>query len=243
MPKFFAEKENINDKTIKILNSDAKHIIKVLRKNVNDDIIVCDGCGYDYDTVITDIADGCITLTIKERYINECEPCIRVTLYQSVPKGDKMETVIQKCTELGADSFVPFVNSRTVVKGDTASFSKKRDRWQKIADEAVKQCMRGKIPQVSEVLSFDKMLDIASKHELCIIPYEMCNGTTLKQAISESNARDIGIIIGSEGGFDPSEVEKAESMGIIPVTLGKRILRTETAGAAVVACVMYDLDR
>ena len=172
MPKFFVDKCDFADNLIKISGSDAKHLIKVLRKNVNDDIIVCDGCGFDYDTVITGVDDSCVTLEIKRKYENECESDVHITLYQAIPKGDKMETVIQKCTELGAYGFVPFISSRIVVKGDSASFSKKRDRWQKIADEAVKQCMRGRIPAVSQVLSFQDMLDAASKHELCIMPYE-----------------------------------------------------------------------
>lgn len=243
MPKFFVDKSDICDNLIKISGSDAKHLTKVLRKNENDDIIVCDGCGFDYDAVITRIDETCVTLEIKRVYENECEPDVKVTLYQAIPKGDKMETVIQKCTELGADKFVPFISSRIVVKGDEASFSKKQERWQKIADEAVKQCLRGKIPKVSKVLSFEDMLDAASSHQLCIMPYEACEDTTLKSALGTEFVTDIGVIIGSEGGFDPSEVEKAKARGIIPVTLGKRILRTETAGAAVTACIMYHLDR
>ena len=243
MPKFFVDECDIVGDLIKISGSDAKHLIKVLRKNVNDDIIVCDGCGFDYDTVITDIADSCVTLHIKHKYENECESDVRITLYQAIPKGDKMETVIQKCTELGAFGFVPFASERIVVKGDKASFSKKRERWQKIADEAVKQCMRGRIPEVSPVLSFDEMLCEASKHQLCIMPYESCKTTRLKEALGSSFVDDIGVIIGSEGGFTEEEVKNAEGCGIIPVTLGKRILRTETAGAAVTACIMYHLDR
>lgn len=243
MPKFFVNKEEIGKEFIKISDSDAKHLIKVLRKNVNDDIIVCDGCGFDYDTVITSVADGEVTLKISERRRNECEPDICVTIYQAVPKGDKMETVIQKCTELGAYGFVPFINSRVVVKGDKQSFLKKQVRWQKIADEAVKQCMRGRIPEVSGVLSFDEMLERASKHQLCIMPYELCRDTRLKEALGSAEPADIGIIIGSEGGFSEEEVERAKALGIIPVTLGKRILRTETAGAAVLACTMYHMNR
>lgn len=243
MPKFFVDKSGFVDNLIKISGSDAKHLTKVLRKNVNDDIMVCDGCGFDYDAVITDISDSAVTLEIKQRYENECESDVHITLYQAIPKGDKMETVIQKCTELGAYQFVPFISSRIVVKGDAASFSKKRERWQKIADEAVKQCMRGRIPEVSEVLSFSRMLDAASAHQLCIMPYEACETTRLKEALGSSFVSDIGIIIGSEGGFSEEEVKLAEERGIIPVTLGKRILRTETAGAAVTACVMYHLDR
>ena len=243
MPKFFVNKRDIVDNIIKISDSDAKHLIKVLRKNVNDDIMVCDGCGFDYDTVITDISDSVVTLEVRRKYENECESDVRITLYQAIPKGDKMETVIQKCTELGAFGFVPFTSSRIVVKGDASSFSKKRDRWQKIADEAVKQCMRGRIPEVSDVLSFDKMLETASKHQLCIMPYEACETTHLKEALGSGFVSDIGVIIGSEGGFAQEEVKKAEERGIIPVTLGKRILRTETAGAAVTACIMYHLDR
>ena len=181
MPKFFVDRSGFADNLIKISGSDAKHLIKVLRKNVNDDIMVCDGCGFDYDAVITDISDSVVTLEIKHKIENECESDVHITLYQAIPKGDKMDTVIQKCTELGAYSFVPFISSRIVVKGDEASFSKKRERWQKIADEAVKQCMRGKIPEVSEVLSFKQMLDTASKHQLCIMPMRRVKPPVLKR--------------------------------------------------------------
>ena len=246
MPKFFVSPENFIGNTVKICGSDAKHIIKVLRKSAGDDIIICDGCGFDYHTVIQTVSgEREVLLEIREKNKNLCEPEIRVCLYQCVPKGSKMEQVVQKCTELGVDAIVPFISGRTVVKDDSAGFVRKQQSWQKTADEAVKQCMRGKIPQVGRVLSFSEMLDEAARHQLCLMPYENCLAPGLKEVLlnAPKECRDIGIIIGSEGGFDETEAEEAQARGIVTLTLGKRILRTETAGAAVLGCVMYQMDQ
>ncbi len=244
MPKFFVLPQDFDRDFVKISGLDAKHITKVLRKSAGDDIIVCDGCGFDYHTVIQEVCGQEILLKIKDKQVNQCEPEVKVTLYQCVPKGSKMDEVVQKCTELGVSSIVPFVSARTVVKDDKEGFAKKTVRWQKTADESVKQCMRGMIPLVSQVLDFSEMLCQAEQHTLCLMPYENCRTTDLKTALKMSeNCLDVGIIIGSEGGFEESEVEQAEKRGIVPVTLGRRILRTETAGAAVLGCVMYQLDQ
>lgn len=245
MPKFFADPQDFSQDTVKISGLDAKHIIKVLRKSVGDDIIICDGCGFDYHTVIQTASGQEIVLKITDKQRNLCEPEVQVSLYQCVPKGAKMEEVVQKCTELGVHSIYPFVSARTVVRDDEAGFARKQLRWQKTANEAVKQCMRGRIPQVGQVLSFEEMLNRAKEHALCLMPYENCRTTSLKEALLSAgeNCRDVGVIIGSEGGFEAGEAAAAEELGIIPVTLGRRILRTETAGAAVLGCVMYQLDQ
>ena len=244
MPKFFVLPEEFHQDFVKISGFDAKHITKVLRKSPGDDIIVCDGCGFDYHTVIQEGNGQEVLLKILNKQKNLCEPEVKVTLYQCVPKGSKMDEVVQKCTELGVSAIVPFVSNRTVVKDDKEGFSKKVVRWQKTVDESVKQCMRGVIPTVSPVLSFSEMLERASAHTLCLMPYENCRTTDLKTALQgKDGCLDVGIIIGSEGGFEEEEVAKAEERGIVPVTLGRRILRTETAGAAVLGCVMYQLDQ
>lgn len=246
MPKFFVSPEQIEKNIIKICGLDAKHIIKVLRKSPGDDIIVCDGCGFDYDTVILEGSGGQeVLLEIRNKRKNLCEPEVRVTLYQCVPKGSKMEEVVQKCTELGVDAIVPFTSARTVVKDDAAGFARKQLRWQKTADEAVKQCMRGKIPKVGNTLSFSEMLEQAAGHRLCLMPYEGCQAPGLKEVLLKApeDCRDIGIIIGSEGGFEEQEAEAARAKGVVTLTLGRRILRTETAGAAVLGCVMYQMDQ
>lgn len=244
MPKFFVLPEGFHQDFVKISGLDAKHIIKVLRKSPGDDIIVCDGCGFDYHTIIQEVCGQEILLKIMDKQVNQCEPEVKVTLYQCVPKGSKMDEVVQKCTELGVSAIVPFISTRTVVKDDKEGFAKKTVRWQKTVDESVKQCMRGMIPTVSPVLSFEEMLCRAEQHTLCLMPYENCRTTDLKSALQgKEDCLDVGIIIGSEGGFEESEVEQAKSKGILPVTLGRRILRTETAGAAVLGCVMYQLDQ
>ena len=261
MPKFFTRE--ICGDTIKICGPDAKHLIKVLRKRPGDGIMVCDGDGFDYHAVI-ESADGETVITrITGREENRCEPAVRVTVYQAVPKGSKMETVVQKCTELGAFAFVPFTSEYSVVRDDARGYAKKRERWQKTADEAVKQCMRGRIPQVAPVLDFQKMLKTAAAHQLCLMAYELCEERTLKAALTDAaegdfvqngetgpsaadgpdGLFDIGLIIGSEGGFSTAEADAAEAEGILTVSLGRRILRTETAGAAALACIMYHLDQ
>lgn len=244
MPKFFVLPDAFDENCLKISGLDAKHIIKVLRKSPGDDIIVCDGCGFDYHTVIQEISNQEVLLAVTGKQKNLCEPNVKVTLYQCIPKGAKMEETIQKCTELGVSSIVPFLSARTVVRDDKAGFAKKANRWQKTADEAVKQCMRGIIPTVSDVLSFEEMIGRAKSHALCIMPYENCRHNDLKSILQNNEScLDVGIIIGSEGGFEESEVMQAEQNGIIPVTLGRRILRTETAGATVLGCVMYQLNQ
>jgi len=208
---------------------------------------LCDAHQTDYKATILRIGDMAgAGLKIIAKWANEAEPQIRVTIYQALPKGDKMEGIIKKCTELGCYEIVPFKCARVIVKADEQKHAQRTAKWQRTADESVKQCMRGAIPRVGRVMDFNEMVALAKVHHLAIMAYELCEAPTLRGVLSGADADDntcnVGIIIGPEGGFEPKEVEFAANAGINIVTLGKRILRVETAAAAVLSAVMYHFN-
>lgn len=241
MPKFFTARENITDTQIIIDSEDAKHIKKVLRLDVGDTVTVCDGAGTDYTTKISAIEQNKIICDIMNSVKCDTEPRINITLYQGIPKASKMDYIIQKNTELGICNIVPVRLSRCVAKvEDGASESKKIDRWQKIAYEAAKQSGRGIIPEIKSPMSLDEVLEAVRNDDLVFVPYECEEDGSLKRLIeNNADAKNISFIIGPEGGFDITEIEKIKSAGIKTITLGKRILRTETAAEAVVSMLMY----
>ncbi len=243
MPKFFVPKENIlNDKII-ISGEDVSHIKKVLRMNTGDGLTLCDGKGINYDAVIDSITDGKIECSIISESKSETEANIEVTLFQGIPKAAKTDYIIQKTTELGIVRIVPVAMSRCVAKIDNAKdAAKKQQRWQKIAEEAAKQSGRGIVPVVDMPISFDKAVEMLLQNDIYFAPYECEEQNSLKSVLtSKNNAKKIGFIIGPEGGFDLKEIEKLKEKNIPTITLGKRILRTETAGEAVLAMTMYEL--
>lgn len=238
MHRFFADKSAFSGDTARITGEDVAHINKVLRLKENDSIILCDGDKTDYHCTITEIDKTCITLRIDNTCPNEAESCLSITLYQGLPKSDKMDFIIQKCVELGVDRIVPVESARCVAK--VKDDEKKRLRWQRIAEEAAKQCGRGIIPEVGSAISFDKA--IAMEHDLKIMPYECEKQSNLSDALAGARADGtMAIYIGPEGGFEQAEADKADRAGVKTVTLGKRILRCETAGIATVSAVMYAL--
>lgn len=243
MPKFFTARENITDTDITIDNEDVAHITRVLRLSEGDEITVCDGQGYDYTAKIDFIEPKKIVCKIIERQKCDTEPNIEVTLFQGIPKAAKMDYIIQKTTELGITRIVPVMLDRCVVKLENKKAeTKKCERWQKISNEAAKQSGRGVVPTINMPVSIDEALTMAKENDLCFVPYECEERTSLKKVLmSESDIKSIGFIIGPEGGFSMSEIEKIRTSGVETITLGKRILRTETAGEAVLAMIMYDL--
>ena len=246
MIKFFVKPEDISGKHIYIeKKEDIKHLVKVLRCKAGDEISISDGEEWEYETEIEDIDESCVTLVITDRQKFATEPSVKVTLYQGVPKAQKMETVIQKTVELGVNRIVPVFMERTVVV-EKGNFDKKLDRWQKISDEAVKQCKRGIIPEVSKGVNFKEMIQEIKTcdYDIVLLPYEAEDGRTIKDALREKTAGKIAIIIGPEGGFSDDEINLAKESinGIEIVTLGKTILRTETAGLAALAMTMYELE-
>lgn len=243
MPKFFVTEDKIKDNKIIIDTEDVSHITRVLRLGVGDSVTVCDSCGTDYEAVIASTEQKCIICDIKDKRKSESEPNIKVTLFQGLPKASKMEYIIQKTTELGISEIVPVKLARCVVKIDSKKDEQKKlDRWQKISEAAAKQSGRGIVPQISPVMSLDEVIEKSKEFDLFFVPYECEDRKTLKEILlSKPDVNKVGFIIGPEGGFDIAETAKLHDNGIETVTLGKRILRTETAGEAVLAMTMYEI--
>lgn len=243
MPKFFVDKNAISGDTAKITGQDANHIIRVLRMSEGDGLVICDGEGTDYSAEIDGFSDGAVSLTLKEKMTCESETDIKVTIFQCLPKGSKMDLIIEKCTELGVSEIVPVASKYCVVKiEDAAKEAKKTAKWQKTADEAAKQCRRGVIPKVSGVVTLKDAAKTVKDFDLLIAAYELEDKTSLKDVLTQNKgAKKVGIFIGPEGGFDEEEIDILTQNGAKAVTLGKRILRTETAGLSVLSCVMYEL--
>jgi len=238
MHRFFIGKEAFGNGVACICGDDVAHITKVLRLKVSDSLILCDGDRTDYLCTISEIEKDRVTLTITDKMANRAESKTSITLYQGVPKSDKMDFIIQKCVELGVCNIVPVESARCVAK--IKDSDKKRVRWQRIAEEAAKQCGRGIIPQIGIACSFSEA--IKANHDLKIMPYECEEDSNLADALKGASAgADIAIYIGPEGGFEQAEADSAAKAGVKTVTLGPRILRCETAGIATISAVMYDL--
>lgn len=247
MSKFFVEPTAVSGSHIYIEDkNDLHHLTKVLRSKVGMKIDISDGDEWEYETELEELTADCATLRILDKQKFATEPDVRVTLFQGVPKASKMETVIQKTVEMGVDSIVPVFMERTVVV-EKANFGKKLDRWQKIADEAVKQCKRGIIPKVHENCTFKEMLGWLEDYDLVICPYENEDGYSMKDCLrgleqTGKAPEKVAIIIGPEGGFADKEISTLKDLGAEIVTLGKTILRTETAGLVALAMLMYELE-
>ena len=242
MPKYFTEPENIKDGFIEIFYDEAKHILNVMRMEIGDTLTICDGQSNDYLCRICETGKNCLKAKIEETTKSESEPKTKITLYQGLPKSDKMELIIQKCVEIGVCRIVPVITERAAVKIEKgAKEDKKTERWQKIAESAAKQSGRGIIPAVERPMKFKDAIEEAVKNGEAIIPYENEKDRGLKEFVKNSKAENIGIFIGPEGGFDTKEIEFAVENGVMSVTLGKRILRTETAGIVTSAIVLYEL--
>ena len=247
MYHFFVEPSQIhtNDNTVIILGSDVNHIKNVLRMKPGEEIAVSNGGdGREYRCGIKELNEESILCEL--RFIKEdgVELLSRVHLYQGLPKADKMELIIQKTVELGVAEIIPVAMKRCVVKLDDKKGRQKTERWQAIAEAAAKQSKRGIIPVVREPISFAEAVKEASNMEVKLLPYELAEGMGATKKILENlpKGADIAVFIGPEGGFAPEEAEAAKAAGIEPVTLGKRILRTETAGLTVMAWIMYQLE-
>ena len=243
MPKFFIDKKDIKNKKITITGGDAAHIAKVLRTEVGEVLTLCDGCGTDFSAKVTACSKDSVSLDIIDTTPCLAEPKVLVTLFQGIPKQGKMDYIIEKCTELGISRIVPVATTRSVVKiSDKKSEEKKLERWRKIASESVKQCGRGKIPEVTDVMSVAQAIDFSKNLDLTIAAYECENETSLKSVLSSQSPKTVGVFIGPEGGLDDTEVKMFCDADIKTVTLGKRILRTETAGHTVLTAVMYEFN-
>ncbi len=243
---FFVEPSQINDKTVIITGGDVNHIKNVLRMKVGEEVAVSNGVdGKEYRCGIAAFEEDRVILELRFVKEDGLELPSRVHLYQGLPKADKMELIIQKAVELGVYEIIPMETKRAVVKLDAKKAKQKTERWQAIAEAAAKQSKRRIIPRVREPIPFWKAVEEASSMEVKLIPYELAEGMDRTRERMENlpeNA-DIAVFIGPEGGFDEKEIELAMQNGIEAITLGKRILRTETAGFTVMAWIMYQLEK
>ena len=245
MHRFYVTPDQIKDDIIMITGPDVNHIKNVLRMRQGEEIIICNGQGKDCYCIINRVSESEIIAKIQSIQATEAELKTKITLFQGLPKKDKMELIIQKATELGVHEIVPVMTKRVVVKlEDKKKEEKKLERWQAIAEGAAKQSGRGIIPKIQRVISYQEALKNASTMGIGIIPYENAMGMQATKEIMNglSQFNTIGVLIGPEGGFEESEIEAAKANHIHPITLGKRILRTETAGLAVLAMMVLMLE-
>ena len=245
MNRFFVDDPGaFSDRSVVITGEDVNHVKNVLRLKENDELIVSDGRGRDYHCRISGITNEEVVADICDICDNFSELSTEMTLFQGFPKGDKMELIIQKTVELGVTRIVPVMTKRTVVKLDDKKAKKKTERYNMIAESAAKQSGRGMIPEVTMPVSFAEAVSMAEKLDMNIIPYEEAEGVEYSRNIIKNikGKKSLGIFIGPEGGFAREEVEKALDAGVSAITLGHRILRTETAGMAVISIIMFELE-
>ncbi len=244
MYQFFVNPEDIQDKKIIIRGEEVNHIKNVLRMKIGEEIAVSNGVdGKEYRCEIEHIGEE---VTCKLRFVKEEEVELpsKVYLLQGLPKADKMELIIQKAVELGVYQVIPVSTKRSIVKLDEKKEKNKLQRWQEIAKAAAKQSKRKIIPEISSVMTLKQALAMTNQIPVKIIPYELAEGMEDTRKVMESlkPGQDIAFFIGPEGGFDEEEIMLAKDSGVIPITLGKRILRTETAGLTVLSWIMYQLE-
>jgi len=244
MDRFFVNKDYINleDNTCIMTGDDVKHISKVLRARVGYQVEICDKEKSEYVCEIEDISKDEVCLNILEKLNVNREPDVKVRLYQGLPKGTKMEMILQKLTEVGVDEIILVQNKRSVVKFDNKKEDKKLERWERIIYEAAKQSKRGKIPKLRGVLSFKEALEDMKGNDMNICPYENEKTVSIKDSIKGKDIDTIGIFVGPEGGFDEGEIEKIQAIDSQVVSLGPRILRTETASVVATSIVLYELS-
>lgn len=251
MYHFFVEPSQISDKSVIITGEDVNHIKNVIRLKVGDEISISNGIdGRDYRCGIASMTDTEILCEL--RFIKEdgVELPSKVYLFQGLPKGDKMEFIIQKMVELGVYEIIPVAMKRCVVRLDDKKAKSKIARWQGISEAAAKQSKRGVVPQIHDVMSYQSALEYAQTMDVKLVPYEMeqtldgASGMAGTKQIIEGlrPGQSVAVFIGPEGGFEESEIQSAIDAGMKPITLGKRILRTETAGMTVMAWLMYQLE-
>ncbi|MCR2044959.1 16S rRNA (uracil(1498)-N(3))-methyltransferase [Anaerosalibacter massiliensis] len=241
MNRFFIDKENISKEYITIEGENIKHIKNVIRLKEGDKIEISSE-GILYICNIYRIENKKVIAKILHREFGNHEPPISIILYQGLPKSSKMDFIVQKATEIGVKEIYPIITNRTVVKIDNNKKEKNKvDRWNKISEEAAKQSKRDIIPKVNSVLSFKEMINILKDEENILVPYENQEGIGIKDIIKKISNKKIHVIIGPEGGFEEEEIEELKDIGSNTVSLGPRILRTETAGIVALSILLYEL--
>lgn len=253
MPKFFVKQEQINGDIIIIQGQDVNHIKKVLRAKIGDELQICNSQnGENFLCDIKEIENENILCKIKQEIEEKVESNIEVTIFQGLPKADKMEYIIQKSVELGVYDITPVEMKRCVVKLDEKDKNKKQVRWQKISEVAAKQCGRDIIPQINRIINTKNICELIKKYDIVLVAYENEKEKTLKeqlklikekmQKLEKDELIKIGIVIGPEGGLEERDVQDLKENGAKIITLGKRILRTETVALNVLSVIMYELE-
>lgn len=247
MPKFFVTQEQVKNDTIEIVGKDVNHIKNVLRQKIGDKITICNNDTLqDYECEISKIEENKIYCDIKETLNTSSESNVKVTIFQGLPKADKMELVIQKSVELGVFDITPVEMKRCVVKLKENDKKKKIERWHKIAEVAAKQSGRNQIPKINDIIQIKNICQEMEKYDIVLVAYEKEENNTLKQVLKQLKEREysnlkIGVVIGPEGGIEEQEIEMLKENGAEIITLGKRILRTETVALNVLSILMYEL--
>lgn len=243
MYKFFVKIDNIINDNIFIEGEDYQHATKVLRLKTGDKIQICDGEKNEYICLIQEINKKQIKCEIIEHFINNNESNLNITLFQGLPKAQKMELIIQKGVEIGIKEFQPILTERVVVKTEGRDLKNKLDRWNRISYEAAKQSNRGIVPRVNDILDFEEAINKLNEFDVVFVPYEKEKNKGFKKTLKEINdVKSVAIIIGPEGGFSEQEIDIFIKNNYIPITLGPRILRTETAGLVAASIILYELD-
>ncbi len=236
MPRFFVE--SVESDTIEITGEDARHIALSLRMKNGEALVLCDGKGREASAIIREAFPESVVLDVKERKNSAAEPETKVVLYQALPKFDKLEYIIQKSVELGVSEIIPVLTSRCISRPDEKTMKKKRERLQKIADEAAKQSGRGVLPKVGELLTYKNAVAEMVKAETPIFFFEHAE-YPLSEIMEKRTGGTISMMVGSEGGFSDEEAEYAKEKGALIASLGPRILRCETAPVAALSAIMY----
>ena len=240
MTRFFVTPEEFQPDFMVLTGENAKHA-KVLRLKNGEEVLVCDGQGRECLCAVSDVSEGQISLVVQRQQESESESAVRVSVYMAFPKGDKLEHVIQKATELGAVEIVAFPSARCVSRPDDKSLKKKLERWKKIAASAAEQSGRGVIPEVIVLGSYAEALKRSAQADKAILFYENEQAVTLRMSLNEGDYKTVSLLTGPEGGLEETEVEKARQAGLDICTLGKRILRCETAPLCALSAVMYHI--
>lgn len=239
MPRFFADGAPCGEQIL-LSGEDAHHIIRVLRMKRGESLTVCDSAGHDYACTLESAEKDAAVCRVHHITASVGEPSVHIALYMGLPKGDKMDFIVQKAVELGAAEIVPFLAARSVSRPDGQTLARKRERWDKIAREAAMQCGRGRIPVVGEPVSQAEAAKAAAACGNALFLYENERETGIRQALAGKTPQAVALMVGPEGGFAPEEAETARLAGMQSVSLGPRILRCETAPLAALAAVLYE---
>ncbi len=250
MPRFFVNADQIEENTVVLFGDDAHHVSRSLRMAVGETITVCDGAGTEYLCRLSAFLPDCVCADILQKMPSETEPPYRAIVWQALPKGEKLDSIIQKSVECGASEIALFESERCIVRMKDGENGKKTDRRNRIAQEAAKQSGRGIIPCVLPPVSFREAVKQAAGADLPLFCYEGAGTRSLHTVLSDFHVTDtkamqhptVSIMVGSEGGFSEKEAKAAQEAGMIPVNLGPRILRTETAASFVLGCLVYELE-